>query len=101
MCAQQDSPTLDASTLYEAEVIMWQAIEGVVTSADGPEKRRSLVRDNSRQVVRDAGFSGVRVLSVNELIFSSNTHVCSEFACGAGDDAVTRRSREHEPWVKP
>lgn len=61
VCTQQDAPTLDASTLPEAEMIMWQTIESAVESVDGYEQRKLLVRDNTKLAVRDAGFSKVRI----------------------------------------
>ncbi|KAF8601661.1 hypothetical protein BDV93DRAFT_230849 [Ceratobasidium sp. AG-I] len=57
VCTFQDPPTLDASTLSEAEMMMWQEIESAVESEDAHEQRRSLIRDNSTIVVQQAGFS--------------------------------------------
>ena len=61
VCTLQDSPTLDAGTLSEAETMMWQEIESAVESVDEHEQRKSLVRDNSKLAVREAGFSKVLV----------------------------------------
>ncbi|KAF8601652.1 hypothetical protein BDV93DRAFT_585099 [Ceratobasidium sp. AG-I] len=57
VCTLQDPPTLDASTLSEAEMMMWQTIESAVESLDEHEQRRSLIRDNSKEAVRETGFS--------------------------------------------
>ncbi|KAF8601658.1 hypothetical protein BDV93DRAFT_524607 [Ceratobasidium sp. AG-I] len=57
VCATQDSPALDASTLSETETIMWQEIESAVESMDENEHRKSLVRDNSKLAAQEAGFS--------------------------------------------
>lgn len=40
--------------------MLWQAISAAVESLEEQEHRRSLVRGNSRLVVREAGFSEVR-----------------------------------------
>ncbi|KAF8601657.1 hypothetical protein BDV93DRAFT_230815 [Ceratobasidium sp. AG-I] len=57
VCALQDPPTIDAGTLSETEMMMWQEIEGAVEFEDAHEQRRSLVRDNSKENVLEAGFS--------------------------------------------
>ena len=67
MCALQDPPALDESTLSEAEMMMWQEIESVVESMDEYEQRRSLVRDHSKEALQEAGFSKVRSLEINQI----------------------------------
>ena len=59
VCALQDAPTLDASMLLETEMILWQAIKSAAESVDEHDQRRSLVRDYSKESVREAGFSKV------------------------------------------
>lgn len=65
VCTAQDPPALDASTLSETETIMWQVIESAVESVDEYEQRRSLVRDNSKETVQEAGFSKARMRDRN------------------------------------
>lgn len=61
MCALQDSSTLSGDAISEAETIMWEAISTSIKSTDEHEQRKLLARNNSKQSLQEASFSGVSV----------------------------------------
>lgn len=60
ICTLQD-PVPSTSAPSEAERIMWQAISSAIESAEEHEQRGLLIRSNSRQAMRESGFSEVRL----------------------------------------
>ncbi|KAG8737741.1 hypothetical protein FRC10_007876 [Ceratobasidium sp. 414] len=58
VCAQRESGSGPAES--EEETLMWRAIGSAVETPDGYEQRKSLVKHNPLQSVRQAGMSTVR-----------------------------------------
>ena len=94
MCADQGPPTLDTSTIPGTEMILWHAIESAVESADAPEQRKLLVRDYSKEAVRQAGFSKVHLGKA--LISMSETMKYKEYARSLGSTAIACSSQEYK-----
>ncbi|KAG8737739.1 hypothetical protein FRC10_007874, partial [Ceratobasidium sp. 414] len=53
VCTQQESPPVES----EEETLLWQAIKSTVETPNEDEQRKSLVKHNSLESVREAGMS--------------------------------------------
>ncbi|KAG8721194.1 hypothetical protein FRC09_008289 [Ceratobasidium sp. 395] len=69
VCAQQDQneTTAPARAESEGETLMWQAIQSAVETSNEYEQRKSLVRNNSAESVREAGMSANLIIALDVL----------------------------------
>ena len=77
--------------------MIWQEIESAAESEDAREQRRSLVRDNSKSAMRQAGFSKVRALEITWI----RTFDTEEYIACAGSPrhiAFARSGREYKSY---